>query len=186
MKVTTDGFSFNFTGALDAFVFDETDQTKPTYHGLPMKAVDIVAEFKDEYVFVEVKNYRDSEIYKEGTADAGDEPTDRQKHLNWLKNYLKYKYRDSYLFRHAEDKVAKQIHYICLLAGFENALSAFMQKQLCHELPVGKKSIRWKRSIAASCHVLNVQQWKKNFPKWHLAPQRTANTRQYQSPPAGP
>lgn len=34
-----DGFSFDFTDALDAFVFDEKDKTRMTYHGQPMKAV---------------------------------------------------------------------------------------------------------------------------------------------------
>lgn len=35
--VAADGFEFQFTDALDAFVFDETDSTKPTFHGAPMK-----------------------------------------------------------------------------------------------------------------------------------------------------
>ena len=43
--VEADGFEFRFEDALDAFVFDETDSTKPTFHGAPMKGVDIVAEF---------------------------------------------------------------------------------------------------------------------------------------------
>ncbi|MFH2093464.1 MAG: hypothetical protein ABIJ31_13985 [Pseudomonadota bacterium] len=44
MKVDADGFSFDFTTALDAFAFDEKDKSKPTFHGQRMKAVDIVAE----------------------------------------------------------------------------------------------------------------------------------------------
>ena len=49
MKVVqTDGFEFRFENALDAFVFDETDPEKPTFHGAPMKGVDIVAEFADD------------------------------------------------------------------------------------------------------------------------------------------
>ncbi len=57
MKIVADGFEFQFTDALDAFVFDEKDAGKRTFHGAPMKAVDIVAEFKTEYVYVEVKEY---------------------------------------------------------------------------------------------------------------------------------
>ena len=30
--VEADGFEFRFEDALDAFVFDETDSTKPTFH----------------------------------------------------------------------------------------------------------------------------------------------------------
>ena len=52
--VEADGFEFRFEDALDAFVFDETDSTKPTFHGAPMKGVDIVAEFAEAYVYVEL------------------------------------------------------------------------------------------------------------------------------------
>ena len=45
----------DFTDALDVFVFDEKDKKKPTYHGQPMKAVDMIAEFPEAYVFVEMK-----------------------------------------------------------------------------------------------------------------------------------
>lgn len=43
MRMTVDGFDFDFMDAIDAFVFDEKDKNLPTYHGLShaMKAVDI-------------------------------------------------------------------------------------------------------------------------------------------------
>jgi hypothetical protein len=46
MKVQSDGFEFDFTDAVDAFVFDQKDKTHPHYHGLShaMKAVDLVVE----------------------------------------------------------------------------------------------------------------------------------------------
>ena len=46
MKIEADGFAFDFTDALDGFVFDEKDKTQPHYHGLShaMKAVDIIVE----------------------------------------------------------------------------------------------------------------------------------------------
>lgn len=165
MQVETDGFSFNFTDAIDAFVFDETDKTKATFHGLPMKAVDIVAEFEDAYVYVELKDYDDPSIYDVISAVTDDEKKARQDGFRWLKNYLKYKFRDSYLYRHAENKADKPIHYICLLT-FDNALNSRMQKALKQELPVGKSSKRWKQEIAKSCQVLNLDRWNANFPKW--------------------
>ncbi len=58
-----DGFSFDFTDALDAFVFDEKNSSNPHFHGQPMKAVDIVAEFPDAYLFVEMKDFDDPKIY---------------------------------------------------------------------------------------------------------------------------
>ena len=168
MKIDTDGFSFDFTDAIDAFVFDETDKTKPTFHGQPMKAVDIVAEFADAYVYVEMKDPHEPEMYNVGLAENEQDLKEKRRTFKWLKNYLKYKYRDSYLFRHAEHKVDKPIHYICLLT-FENGLNVTLQKALRRELPVGKASKRWKQEIVASCQVVNVKKWNDNFPKWPVS-----------------
>lgn len=166
MKVIeTDGFEFCFTDALDAFVFDESDKTKPRFHGAPMKAVDIVAEFKNAYVYIELKDYDDFSAYDMLNATTDDEISDRQRNFKWLKDYLKYKFRDSYLYRYAEEKVEKEVHYICLLT-FDNALNSRMQKSLKKELPVGKISRRWIRELAKSCKVVNLEKWNKNFPKW--------------------
>jgi hypothetical protein len=160
-----DGFSFDFTDALDAFVFDEKDKNKSSFHGLPMKAVDIIVEFQSEYLFLEIKNYDDPIDFDTRIHLDDNELNSKQQKFNWLKNYLKYKYRDSCLFRYAEDKVDKPIHYFCLV-NFENALNSILQKALKRELPVGMVSKRWKREIAASCHVLNLDKWNKRFPKW--------------------
>lgn len=165
MIVEADGFEFRFEGALDAFVFDEKDKTKPTFHGVPMKGVDIVAEFDDAYVYVELKDYDDPSVYDVVGAVTDDEKKMKQDSFKWLKNYLKYKFRDSYLYRHAEQKVDKPIHYICLLT-FDNALNSRMQKSLREELPVGKASRRWIHSLATSCQVVNLDKWNHNFPKW--------------------
>lgn len=168
MKIDADGFAFDFTDALDAFVFDEKDKSKTTYHGAPMKAVDIVAEFANAYVFVEMKDFDDPATYDvKAFVDENDLSVKRDK-FRWLKDYLKYKYRDTYLFRHAEQKVNKPIHYICLL-NFDNALNTFVRKELVKELPVGKASRRWKQEIAKSCQVVNVEKWNKNFPKWPVS-----------------
>ena len=163
--VAADGFEFQFTDALDAFVFDEKDRSKPTFHGAPMKGVDIVAEFDEAYVYMELKDYDDPSIYDVRNAANDEQKKARQDSFKWLKNYLKYKFRDSYLYRHAEQKVDKPVHYVCLLT-FENALNGHMQKSLKQELPVGKASSRWVQSLATSCHVVNLQKWNENFPKW--------------------
>lgn len=163
--VEADGFEFRFTNALEVFVFDETDKSKATFHGAPMKGVDIIAELEDAYIYVEMKDYDDQSIYDVLVAMTEEEKRLRQDSFKWLKNYLKYKYRDSYLYRHAEHKVEKPIHYICLIT-FDNALNSRMQKALKAELPVGKPSIRWVQSIATSCQVVNLVKWNENFPKW--------------------
>ncbi len=165
MKIDTDGFSFNFSDAMNAFAFDEKDRAKPTYHGQPMKAVDIVAEFQGAYVYIEIKDFFDPDMYNQALATTDEEVSKRTDHFKWLKKYLKYKYRDTYLFRHAEQKVDKPIHYICLLT-LDNALNTAMQKALRRELPVGLASRRWKQEIVKSCQVVNIAKWNENFPKW--------------------
>ncbi|MGE5659569.1 MAG: hypothetical protein ACM37W_23485 [Actinomycetota bacterium] len=163
--IEADGFQFVFEDALDAFIFDEKDKTKSTYHGLPMKAVDIVAEFESAYIYIEIKDFHEPSLYHEASGSSDEEKKERKDNFKWLKNYLKYKYRDSYLCRHAEQKVDKPIHYICLLT-FDNALNSRMKKSLEQELPIGIASRRWVQPIVASCQVVNIERWNKNFPKW--------------------
>lgn len=165
IKIEADGFEFIFEDAIDAFVFDEKDGSKDTFHGAPMKGVDIVAEFEDAYVYVELKDYDDSSGYNVLLVGTEEERIARKDSLKWLKNYLKYKFRDSYLYRHAEHKVDKPIHYICLVT-FDNALNSQLAKQLKIELPVGKAGRRWHQNLADSCQVVNLAKWNENFPKW--------------------
>ncbi len=168
MKIKADGFYFDFTDALSVFVFDEKDKTKPNYHGLPMKAVDIIAEFPAAYVFIEMKDFNDPSSYDTKDFAAEDELKAKRYAFKWLKNYLKYKFRDTYLFRYAEQKVEKPIHYICLLT-FDNALNTLVQKTLSRELPVGMASKRWKQTLVQSCQVVNLVKWNQNFPKWPVS-----------------
>lgn len=169
IEIETDGYKFQFTDAIEVFKFDETDSSKPTFHGAPMKGVDIVAEFDDEYIYVEIKDYDDLSVFDVKNASTDEETKSRQDNFKWLKTYLKYKYRDSYLFRYAEHKVEKPVHYICLI-NFDNALNNKMRKDLSRELPVGYASRRWQQPIAKSCQVLNFKKWNENFPKWHVTP----------------
>jgi hypothetical protein len=168
MTLTVEGYKFNFTDAINAFKFDETDPSVQTFHGVPMKAVDLIAEFADAYLFVEVKDYPGSydpqEIRGDKECDEIDCPK-RKKHYEWLKNNLKYKFRDSYLYRYAEGKADKPIHYICLL-NLENAQKIKMQSDLRRELPVGKASKRWVKEFAHHCEVVDIDAWNRNFPKW--------------------
>lgn len=124
MRVSADGFEFDFTDAVDAFIFDEKDKHLPTYHGLShaMKAVDIVVELENGYLFVEVKDFHNPNEYQD------------KNHFNHLTEVLKYKYRDSFLYRWAENKVEKPIYYLCLLT-LDNALTSRMNKEIRIQLP---------------------------------------------------
>ncbi|MDR2438878.1 MAG: hypothetical protein LBE12_05865 [Planctomycetaceae bacterium] len=149
--LVAEGFSFDFKNAITAFKFDETNKNLPTYHGVTaLKAVDIVAEFEDYYIFVEIKDY-----------------TQNQLNYTRLKNYLKYKFRDTFLYRYAENKVDKPIRYICLLIGTNNIQCKKFCKDLRNELPVGlQNEKRWKQVLAENCFVVNFDRWNKNFPDW--------------------
>ena len=130
-----------------------------------MKAVDAIVELKEAYLFIEIKNYDDPADFDIKTFVNQIDLDKKQDQFRYLKNNLKYKYRDSFLYRFAEDKVNKPIHYLCLI-NFENALNSFMQKFLKQELPVGKPSKRWKKTIAESCQVLSLIKWNEVFPNW--------------------
>ncbi|MDR3198036.1 MAG: hypothetical protein LBU34_09240 [Planctomycetaceae bacterium] len=154
--IIVDGFSFEFKNAKAAFKFDETNKGLSTYHGvISLKAVDIVAEFENYYLFVEIKDYtRLSRQFDDYTG---------------LKNSLKYKFRDTFLYRYAENKIDKPIRYICLLNGMDNVSCKRFCKDLNYELPVGvKNKKRWQYELVESCFVVNLDRWNKNFPDWYV------------------
>lgn len=166
--IEAEGYRFNFQDAIDVLKFDERNPSSSTFHDAPMKAVDLIVEFEREYLFVEVKEYPSSyspEMRIQNTeCDQVDCPY-RINHFTWLKNYLKYKYRDTYLFRYAEGKIDKPVYYLCLL-NFDDAQNSVMQQQLYRELPVGLASKRWVKELVKKCQVLNLSAWNRNFPKW--------------------
>lgn len=162
-RIQSGGFTFEFFGVIDAFVFDETDSSMPTYHGATaLKAVDIVVECQERYYFIEVKDFHDPHLY------------DRAESEKRLREVLKYKFRDTYLYRHAENRITKPIIYICLLANMENALCTHLRKTLASELPIGKPTVRWQLELAQNCFVLNVDRWNGVFPEWPV--QRATET----------
>lgn len=162
MKMPVDGFEFdfNFHVGEKVFKFDEGDKTKNTYHGLShaMKAVDLILESEDCYYFIEIKDA--SRSFHDYSKD--DKP------FNSLLGTLKYKYRDTYLYRLAEGKTDKPIRYICLLTFKDNAQILKMNDDINRQLPVGTPISRWKKEIAGSAVVVNVKLWNDNFPNWKV------------------
>jgi hypothetical protein len=136
--------------------------------------VDIIAEFPERFVYIEIKEYSNPSSYNPALTKKITANTIQQKKLprslqqrkfNRLKDYLKHKFRDTYLFRHAEQKVHKPITYVCLIT-FDNALNIHLSNVLSRELPVGLASQRWKAPLATSCHVVNLATWNKYFKDW--------------------
>ena len=135
LELEADGFKFQFKDAMSAYIFDEKDSQSSTFHGGFMKGVDIIAEYESAYVFIEMKDY--DAIKEEYNIKNIEQEQDEarkesvRKNFKWLKNYLKYKFRDTCLYRYAEGKVEKPVHYFCLVT-FEDALNNVLKKSLTH------------------------------------------------------
>jgi hypothetical protein len=170
MKVVTDGFVFHFPDALDAFNFDEKNKTNPRFHGLShaMKAVDLIVELPTDYLFIEVKDFFAPDDYNFKSASHTAQHKDRLDRFNHLRDVLKHKFRDTWLYRWAEDKVDKPVRYLCLLT-LDNALLSVLSKELQAQIPVGLAAPRWSRQLAQTCVALNLDRWNASFPKWPVA-----------------
>ena len=155
MMIECDGFEFDFTDALDVFVFDEKDKASVNYHGLShaMKAVDLIVNLENNYLFVEVKDFHDPESYR------GND------HFNHLREVLKYKYRDTWLYRWAEHKTDKPIKYLCLLE-LEKGLISRMANEIRKQLPIYNTGPRWASEISNGIAVVNLDLWNKRFTAW--------------------
>jgi len=130
-----------------------------------MKAVDVMVELGEAYLFVEVKHYDNLADFIKNAEDDDETTRKKKDHHKWLKNYLKYKFRDTFLYRYAENKTDKPVHYLCLI-NFDNALNSALNKNLKRELPVGKPTNRWILKLAESCQILNMSAWNVAFPNW--------------------
>jgi len=164
MKLTEGELEFDFTDAIDGFKFDETDTASAHFHGLShcMKAVDFIIELPNEYLFIEVKDPSHSESTDERRGKFKNKVTSGK-----LLSELVQKYRDTFLYRWAENKVDKPIHYICLIT-LESPLVLHLMKKLKKQLPEGKASPRWQQGIASSCIVVNIENWNQQFTQWPI------------------
>jgi len=156
MILQEDDLEFDFTDAIDAMKFDDCE------HKLShcMKAVDFVVEVESAYLFVEVKDpsnpmsrSKNYEQFKENTE--GDK----------LRNDLTQKFRDTFIYRWAEEMPDKSIHFLSLITLEEGLLRTFQDK-LHRHLPYSNTPDRWKRQIIKSCHTITLDDWNRNFPKW--------------------
>ena len=172
MKVSTDGFEFEFPDALEAFVFDEKSKASPRFHGLShaMRAVDFVVELPSDTLFIEVKDFHAPDDYDFKSATSDGERSERRQSLNHLRDVLVGKFRDTWLYRWSERAASapdKPVRYLCVLT-LDNGLLGVMNKELCQALPLGKAGPRWQRELSATCAVLNPQRWTSTFPAWTL------------------
>ena len=142
-------------------------------HGLShcMKAVDFIVELDDRYLFVEFKDPQ--------------HPSSQQRNRDkFIREFLagnldedfKYKYRDSFLYQWASEKIDKPIYYFVLVAldTLTEAELITRTDALKNAIPIeGPPSGRWKNKIVAGCAVFNINSWNKalsNYPVSRITP----------------
>lgn len=130
MTTTIDGYIFDFPGAKELYKFDETDNQSPHFHGVSvLKSVDVMAVLPKFDMWIEIKDYQDDEIQQMLKEGDQRKKGDLYHHKTWLRNNLIRKYRDTFLYRFAENKIEKPIVYVCLL-NFDPILLSYIRQEL--------------------------------------------------------
>lgn len=170
--ISADGYTFRFgDDVVDAFVFDSKE-----HHGgmNAMKAVDIIAEFPNEYLFIELKKYDaarggiefrcplwdDKSLIKDYCPLATNPGKRDKASVKRIAHDLRRKYCDTLLFCYAEDKLNKNVNYICVVEGCDSAQTLQLQEILKNAMPKGiPADSRWVRPIVKNVAVVNVATW---------------------------
>lgn len=132
-----------------------------------MKAVDFVVEEPGRVLFIEFKD----------PDHPHADPKDRESFLEDLlsggkDDDLVRKYRDSFIYRWAEQANAKPIVYFVLVAAsrLDEAMLLARTEELKRKLPIeGPPSGAWQRQIVAGCGVFNLETWNKHLPQYPVA-----------------
>ena len=138
-------------------------------HGLShcgLKAVDWILELPDRIYFVEVKDPDDPEARRHNDDD------------NFLDGFqagrltrdLAAKFRDTFLYEWACDRVDKPISYVVIVASMalDDAQLLNRTDDLKRMLPIGTPA-GWSRAIAHGCSVFNIARWNGAFPDFRLS-----------------
>lgn len=141
-----------FSEATSVFHFDDDE-----YHGASTaQRVDFIAEYECRDIFVEIKD-------PDNPAAANPSAFEQKLRSGKLVQSLSGKFRDTLFFRSLQGKGDREIIYIALISmeKLDGALLLAKQDELRRSIPLSHAD--WGRSCAASCIVLNVAQWKKQF-----------------------
>ncbi len=162
MKLRERDLEIDFTDAISGFVFDQMKSQLPDYHGIDeMHRVDLIAEFDEAIIFVEIKDPDNPAAQQEGI-----EKFHALLNAGTLSSTFASKFIDSFLYRWAEDEIHKPVHYINLVT-LEAELLPSLSDEIYRKLPpMGKSVPRWKRQLVENCQVFNIETWNENFPRW--------------------
>jgi hypothetical protein len=154
---------FNFTDAIDAIVFDEmSDKKLPNYHGIgAMHRVDFIVELEPAILFVEVKDPNNPKAREKQKRKFL-----REVNEGILSTTFASKYLDSFIYRWAENKTNKPIHYINLVTLEEELLGNLSDEITAKLPPMNHDTPRWQRQVVNNVQVFNIESWNENFPKW--------------------
>ena len=132
-----------------------------------MKAVDFIVEEAARISFIEIKDPDDP------NAAAERKEQFIQKFLSGkLDANLKYKYRDTFLYQWASERVDKPIYYWVIIAldTLTEVELTVRTDDLRRKLPLnGPSSGQWKRPIVTDCGVFNIDTWNRHQPRFPLS-----------------
>lgn len=173
-RMEKDGYVFDFSDDIvDIISFDENE--KLLCDG--MKSVDIIAEFPNEYLFLELKKYKDRNIdfkcplWKEAKVVSNcpllkNERISGLASINRIAKDLRQKYFDTFLYRHINGRNDKPISYICVAEGCDSALTTRLKDKVSIILPLKRKMIKendeWNYFILKNFAVVNVKSWNNS------------------------
>lgn len=135
-------------------------------HGLShcMKAVDFIVELSDRILFVEIKDPE-----RPGARGVRRGEFVRGFQVGEIDRDLARKYRDSFLYEWAAQRLAKPVHYLVLVAisTLDDAMLLVRTEALKRELPFdGPSNGTWTRRLAEGCVVLNLAAWNKHMAEF--------------------
>lgn len=151
-KVQEIDLEFTFSGAKSVVHFDDDK-----YHGSStVQRVDFIVEYDSRDIFIEVKD-------PDNPAARNVAAFEEKMRSGKLVQSLAGKFRDTLFFRHIQGKADSGVLYIVLISmqRLENALLVAKQDELRRSIPL--RHADWSRDCAASCIVLNEEQWKRQF-----------------------
>ena len=146
-----------FSEAIAVVHFDDNQ-----YHASSTaQRVDFIAEYDAHDLFIEIKD-PDIPTAQNPAAFVG------KLNSGKLVQSLAGKFRDTLFFRSAQGKYDRKVLYLVLLTmnSLDSALLLAKQDELRKAIPI--RHADWANDCAASCIILNFDQWKRKFGEHSL------------------
>ena len=166
--VETDGFAFEFADTvIDAFVFDGSSQHVEQSH---LNPVDIIAEFPDGDLFIELKKFEGgnvqfkcplwgNKIVPACPLNDNDEKRS-QATINRLAKEIKDKYLHSLLHRQAQGLTGNRKRYCVVVEGLGKGDIDNLNAKIKSQLPLFKRLPEsFSQSIVDAFAVVDTKQW---------------------------